>query len=177
MGLATAKLLASRGARISLADINENAVKMASESLLSTHQHIWTKVDVRDSASVDAWIDQTINELGRIDGAVNMAGIISPARPITEQTDEDFAFSLDVNAQGVFRCLRAQLRQMNEGGSIVSTIASDQLDQYLLTGSSRSQPPALSDNSEHQAILRIAQARLLSSLLLELLRRKAQVCG
>lgn len=120
MGLATAELLASRGARISLADINEKAVESAKASLPSNEQHIWTKVDIRDTESVNSWIKRTVDHFGRIDGAVNMAGIITPARPITEQTDDDFAFSMDVNAQGVFRCLRAQLRNMKQGGSIVS---------------------------------------------------------
>lgn len=119
MGLATAELLAARGARISLADINEDAVKAAAEGLPSQSQHLWTKVDVRNTKSVDAWVEKTVGHFGRIDGAVNMAGIITPARPITEQTDEDFAFSMEVNAQGVFRCLRAQLRRMGQGGSIV----------------------------------------------------------
>lgn len=120
MGLATANLLASRGASISLADINENAVVKAAEQLPFQGRHIWTRVDVRDTGSVDAWVKETVDRLGRIDGAVNMAGIITPARPITQQSDEDFAFSMDVNAHGVFRCLRAQLRRMGRGGSIVS---------------------------------------------------------
>lgn len=119
MGLATAQLLAARGAWISLADINEDAVKAAAEGLSSQSQHLWTKVDVRDTKSIDSWVDRTVKHFGRIDSAVNMAGVITPARPITEQTDEDFAFSVDVNAQGVFRCLRAQLRRMEKGGSIV----------------------------------------------------------
>ena len=126
MGLATAELLAFRGARISLADINEDALRKAAESLPSRNQHIWTKVDVRDPCSVDAWIQRTIDQLGQIDGAVNMAGIITPARPITEQTDKDFAFSMDVNAHGVFRCLRAQLKAMGKGGSIVSLVVGRQ---------------------------------------------------
>lgn len=94
-------------------------MKAAAEGLPSDSQHLWTKVDVRDTHSVDSWVEKTVGHFGRIDGAVNMAGIISPARPITEQTDKDFAFSMDVNAQGVFRCLRAQLRRMEKGCSIV----------------------------------------------------------
>lgn len=121
MGLATAKLLASRGAIVSLADINESALKKATESLPGSDKHMHTVVDVRSSQSVDAWIKATVENLGKLDGAVNMAGVISPAKPITDETDETWNFNFDVNARGVFFCLRAQLRAMRPGGSIVST--------------------------------------------------------
>lgn len=119
MGLATAKLLASRGASISLADINENALELAIKQLPARENHIWTCVDVRNTHSIDSWIENTVRKLGKFDGAVNMAGIITPARPIIEETDENLAFALSVNTQGVFRCLRAELKAMEKGGSIV----------------------------------------------------------
>ncbi|KAE8366747.1 hypothetical protein BDV27DRAFT_170538 [Aspergillus caelatus] len=120
MGLATAKLLASRGAIISLADINETAVKAATESLSGSDKHMYTVVDVRSSQSVDSWIKSTVEKLGKLDGAVNMAGVITPAKPITEETDETWDFNFAVNTRGVFFCLRAQLKVMTAGGSIVS---------------------------------------------------------
>ncbi|KAE8377375.1 hypothetical protein BDV26DRAFT_263700 [Aspergillus bertholletiae] len=120
MGLATAKLLASRGAVISLADINEAAVKAATESLTGSDKHMYTVIDVRSSQSVDAWIQSTVEKLGKLDGAVNMAGVITPAKPITEETDDAWDFNFAVNARGVFFCLRAQLKAMTDGGSIVS---------------------------------------------------------
>lgn len=120
MGLATAQLLSSRGAIISLADINEDGLKTAVQSLKGSDKHIFTVVDVRSSQSVDAWITSTVDKLGRLDGAVNMAGIITPATPITEVTDDNWNFSFDVNARGVFYCVRAQLRAMGDGASIVS---------------------------------------------------------
>lgn len=122
MGLSTAKLLASRGASISLADLNETAVQTAANELPTTssnQKHIATVVDVRRSEMVNAWIDNTVKTLGKLDGAVNMAGVITPAKPITETSDEDWDFQFAVNAKGVFACLRAQLRAMGEGGSIV----------------------------------------------------------
>lgn len=120
MGLATAQLLSSRGAIVSLADINEDGLKTATQSLEHSEKHIFTVVDVRSSQSVDAWITSTVDKLGRLDGAVNMAGVITPATPITEVTDDNWNFSFDVNARGVFYCVRAQLRAMGDGASIVS---------------------------------------------------------
>jgi NAD(P)-dependent dehydrogenase (short-subunit alcohol dehydrogenase family) len=121
MGLATAKLLASRGAIISLADINEEAVKTATNSLPGSDQHMYTVIDVRESKTVDAWIESTMLKLGKLDGAVNMAGIITPTAKVAEETDQNWDFSFAVNARGVFFCIRAQLKAMRAGGSIVSS--------------------------------------------------------
>lgn len=123
MGLATAQLLASQGATISLADINNDLLKKALDSLPQSEKHMSTIVDVRNSESVNSWIEETVSRFGRLDGAVNMAGIIQKAAPITEVTDKDWEIMFDVNTKGVFNCLRAQLRAMAPGASIVSLLA------------------------------------------------------
>ncbi|KAJ5096876.1 dehydrogenase with different specificitie [Penicillium angulare] len=120
MGLATAKLIASQGGSVSLADINEDALLKASKTLDYPERHIISVIDVRKSESVDKWIETTVQKFGKLDGAVNMAGVISPAKPITEMTDDTWNFNFDVNSRGVFFCIRAQLRAMKAGGSIVS---------------------------------------------------------
>ena len=120
MGLATAKLVAAQGALVSLADINGKALEEAVKTLAHPERHITTVVDVSKSESVDKWIEITVQKLGKLDGAVNMAGVISPAKPITELKDDTWDFNFAVNTRGVFFCLRAQLRAMTQGGSIVS---------------------------------------------------------
>lgn len=119
MGLAAAQLLASRGATISLADLNESALATAIQSL-SPGKHITCVVDVRNRTSVDSWIETTVKQLGRLDGAVNMAGIIRPTTPIADLSDEDWDLTFAVNARGVMSCIRAQVKAMTAGGSIVS---------------------------------------------------------
>lgn len=120
MGLATAQLLASRGATISLADLNEEGLKAATQSLKDSDKHIYTVLDVRKSQSVNSWIETTVQKLGKLDGAVNMAGIIANATPVAEVKDEDWDFTFAVNTRGVFFCIRAELGAMANGGSIVS---------------------------------------------------------
>jgi NAD(P)-dependent dehydrogenase (short-subunit alcohol dehydrogenase family) len=119
MGLATAKLLASQGAFISLADINAEALDNAVKTLENNNEHMVTVVDVRDGDAVSAWINSTVAKYGKLDGAVNMAGIITHATPVTDTTDNDWSRTFDVNVKGVFNCLRAQLKAMGQGGSIV----------------------------------------------------------
>ncbi|KAL6914925.1 hypothetical protein FSST1_012685 [Fusarium sambucinum] len=119
MGLATAQLLASRGATISLADINEDALKSALDSL-SGKDHIYQIVDVSKSESVNIWIQKTVETLGKLDGSVNMAGIIAEPTPLTEYSDEVWDRMFAVNTRGVFNCLLAEFKAMKTGGSIVS---------------------------------------------------------
>ena len=122
MGLAAAQLLASRGASISMADLNEEALNTAIATLPGSHEkHIATRVDVRNEASVDSWIEKTVQRFGKVDGAVNMAGVLGPSVPATELTREQLELVFSVNVFGVFNCLRAQLKVM-KSGSIVCDI-------------------------------------------------------
>ncbi|CAK7231779.1 hypothetical protein SBRCBS47491_008045 [Sporothrix bragantina] len=121
MGLATAKLLASRGAVLSLADLNEKALTETLASLPGgPDKHLATVVDVAKSDSVDTWVKKTVAKFGQLDGAVNMAGILGPSGPVTDVSSAQFAQVLDVNVLGVFHCLHAQLPAMGPKGSIVS---------------------------------------------------------
>ncbi len=82
----TAQFLASRGAIISLADINADAVKSATKTLPGSGHHMYTVIDVRDRSTVYAWIESTMQRLGKLDGAVNMAGVITPVTIVPEPT-------------------------------------------------------------------------------------------
>lgn len=119
MGLATAQLLAARGAVISIADINEDAMKAAVTSLTDSEKHMYRVVDVCESEAVNAWTQSIIEKFGRLDGAVNMAGIIRPAVEVMSMTDGDWDLTMAVNTRGVFNCIRAQVRAMKDSGSIV----------------------------------------------------------
>lgn len=118
MGLAIAKLLSDRGATVSIADRNEQGLQAAMKEL-SGSGHIYQVIDVTKSATVDRWIQRTVQELGQLDGAVNFAGVATLGR-IVDMTDDEWDFPFNVNTKGVFYCLRAQLRVMQEGASIVS---------------------------------------------------------
>jgi NAD(P)-dependent dehydrogenase (short-subunit alcohol dehydrogenase family) len=70
---------------------------------------------------VDAWIAKTVEKFGKLDGAANWAGVIS-VNPTVDETDENWEFVMGVNATGVFNCIRAELRAMKDGSSIVSDL-------------------------------------------------------
>jgi NAD(P)-dependent dehydrogenase (short-subunit alcohol dehydrogenase family) len=80
--------------------------------------------NVDESVEVDAWISATIERFGRLDGAANFAGIAGPLKKVTELSDKEWHKVQDVNLNGMFYALRAQLRVMeraDNGGSIVNT--------------------------------------------------------
>ncbi|EEU35119.1 uncharacterized protein NECHADRAFT_19041, partial [Fusarium vanettenii 77-13-4] len=77
MDLATAQLLAARGGSLSSADLNETVLKMAVKLLQGSHErYLAVPVDVRKSASVNAWIEKTVQHFGKLNAAVNMAGVL-----------------------------------------------------------------------------------------------------
>ncbi|OAL32911.1 hypothetical protein AYO20_07702 [Fonsecaea nubica] len=121
IGLATAQLLAKRGAVLSISDINQQGLDTALKSLEGTG-HFGTVLDVRDCAAVNAWIDDSFKRLGGLDGAANIAGVEHEGgRYLADARDEDWDIVMGINCAGVFYCMRAELRKMlNVGGSIVS---------------------------------------------------------
>jgi NAD(P)-dependent dehydrogenase (short-subunit alcohol dehydrogenase family) len=73
MGLETAKLLAGKGAKVSIADVQEGPLKQAVEDIVkSGGKAIGTVVDVRKRDQVEAWIKKTVDTYGKLDGAANL---------------------------------------------------------------------------------------------------------
>jgi len=125
IGLATAHLLASRGASLSLADVQEGALVAAANAIKSKHdvEILTFALDVRKVAQVDAWISETVSKLGKLDGAANIAGVIPKSigiGGITGMVEEEWDFVIAVNLTGVMHCLRAQMKVIENGGSIVN---------------------------------------------------------
>ena len=124
IGLATAKLLASRGAILSLADLKQSAVDSLVSSLESSGcKCLGVAVDVQQSSQVDAWIAKTVEQFGRLDGAANLAGVIGDTgfKKVGEMDDANWNLILGVNLTGVMHSLRAEIRAFGEGkGSIVN---------------------------------------------------------
>lgn len=128
IGLATARLLAQRGADLSLSDINSDLLNTTASSIRSSYPgiriHVET-VDVGNHSQVDAWISNTVRKLGPLSGAANVAGVICPKIGVNfleNETDEDWAFVIDINLTGMMHCLRAEVKigELGKGGSIVN---------------------------------------------------------
>lgn len=124
MGMETAKLLASKGAKVSLADVQDEALQKVVEDIQSQGgQAMGTVVDIRNRQQVEAWIKATVDSYGKLDGAANLAGVIGKhinITPLQDIDDDDWDFVVGVNQKGLLNCLRAQIPFFNDGGSIVN---------------------------------------------------------
>lgn len=122
IALATAKLLSSLGARLSLADVQKEQLKKVVADLdLREESILFRAVDVRKKEQVSAWIEDTVQHFGRLDGAASLAGVISRKNDLLQDLeDDDWEFVMSVNATGMMHCLRAELKVMSGGGSIVN---------------------------------------------------------
>lgn len=123
IGLAVSKYLAARGASLALADVKDQELNSAATSIAKEWPDVKIKhtvVDVSDTRAVDAFVADTVKDFGKLSGAVNNAGIIGKLGPIVELKDEDWQRVQQVNVGGIMRCLRAELKVIEEGGSIVN---------------------------------------------------------
>lgn len=125
IGLATAHVLASRGATVSICDNRAEALELAVADIqkASPSAQVFSKtVDVSKRDDVKAWIDATVEKFGKLHGAANVAGVVlgHPGKPVQDLEDEVWYKTLDVNLNGVFLCMREQLRILEQGGSIVN---------------------------------------------------------
>ncbi|KAL5361407.1 hypothetical protein BJX96DRAFT_176214 [Aspergillus floccosus] len=125
IGLETARLLAASGATLSLADIQQAALeKTVSELIgLGRGKVVGQVVDVSNAKDVDEWINKTVETFGKLDGAANLAGVIGKdinKRTIAELSEDDWEFVSGVNLGGIMHCMRAQINEMKDAGSIVN---------------------------------------------------------
>ena len=124
IGREIARGYAEAGASLVLADINgQRARAVASELERAGVEVLALEADVSDSAAVDAMVSAAVERFGRLDVAVNNAGVCELAE-VCETTDEQWRKIFSVNADGVFYCCRAEARQMlaqeHSGGSIIN---------------------------------------------------------
>lgn len=113
IGLATAKLLAERGAGVAVLDLGPSTVPAPLRGFTA---------DVSDDASVRAAVQAAAEALGGIDILVNNAGI-GAAGTVEDNPDEQWHRVLDVNVLGIVRTTRAALPYLraSDHASVVNT--------------------------------------------------------
>jgi NAD(P)-dependent dehydrogenase (short-subunit alcohol dehydrogenase family) len=118
IGLAAAQGFAQAGARVVLADVNEQALKAAVDELTSAgHVVLAVSCDVSDEEQVAAMVERAVDRFGRLDMAFNNAGIQVPPSDAADEPLENYERVTAVNLRGVWACMKHELRQMREQGS------------------------------------------------------------
>ena len=124
IGWSTAKAFAAKGAKVALAARRKDELaSLASEIEESGGQATFIQTDVSVGSEVEQMVDHTIQTYGRLDFAVNNAGIEGMFVPITEFPDEQWEKVLDINLKGTFLCMKYQAQAMlkaGHGGAIVN---------------------------------------------------------
>ena len=113
IGFATAERCLSEGATVVISDTHERRLGEAAERLqaVSGSRPLAVRCDVTIEDEVKALYGSVATEYGRIDVAVNNAGLGGTTN-IVEMSDEQWSKVLDVTLTGTFRCTRAVLTHM-----------------------------------------------------------------
>jgi NAD(P)-dependent dehydrogenase (short-subunit alcohol dehydrogenase family) len=123
LGRACALRLADEGADVVVSDVDfELGKTVAGEIESRGRRALALAADVSDPDSVARLIEQAASAFGRIDGAVNNAGISPPAIRLADYDDTVWDRVFGVNARGVYLCLKHEVRHMLAagGGSVVN---------------------------------------------------------
>lgn len=124
IGRSIAMGLAAGGARLAIADIDEeSAMATAADIRSAGGQAIGLALDVTDRAATRAAIASTVAEFGRLDAVFNNAGI-AHVKPFLDITEDDWHRVMDINGMGVMIGIQEAARQFIDqggGGKIINT--------------------------------------------------------
>lgn len=124
IGLGIARHLANEGAEVVMADILADAAEREAQAIVSSGGRAVARLlDVTDSGLVNEFFKATVAHFGRLDILVNNAGV-HLVKPITDYSDEDWAFIMNINARGPFFTMRAAAETMKtqRSGKIINIV-------------------------------------------------------
>lgn len=126
IGAACALNLAEQGAIVVLLDQDGTSAQARAADIVASGGIAHSVVlDVADETAVDTSFQEIVDTFGRIDIAVNNAGISVPPASVALQSTSDWRKVMAVNLDGVFFCMRAQLRAMLAvGGGVITNVGS-----------------------------------------------------
>jgi NADP-dependent 3-hydroxy acid dehydrogenase YdfG len=122
IGAATARALASAGARLALGARRVERLEELVGELGG--DHFYAPLDVTDAVSSRDFVSQAAGRLGRLDILINNAGLALGRTSIAEGSDEDDATMWETNVAGLLRMTRLVLPQMDDGRGHVVNLGS-----------------------------------------------------
>ena len=138
IGLAAAKAFVEGGANVLLADLDEDAAQAAARELGAAASSFG--VDVADPSACEAMVAAILERHGKLDIAVNNAGMPSVVGGLFEESDLGvWDRLLAVNLSGVYYAMRVQVPPMRKAGagvivntaSVASVIAAKGMPAYI----------------------------------------------
>jgi NAD(P)-dependent dehydrogenase (short-subunit alcohol dehydrogenase family) len=126
IGGATAKLMASVGAKIAIGDVlDERGRQTAKEIEAAGGQALYVSLDVTQEGSWAAALDATVKKFGKVDVLVNNAGVFT-AKPFIEFTTEEIEEQISTNLKGMLYASQEAAKHMSKRkqGKIINITAS-----------------------------------------------------
>ncbi|WP_454295413.1 SDR family NAD(P)-dependent oxidoreductase [Salana multivorans] len=122
IGRAVAVAFAEQGTDVAVTGLDEESLRETAALVEARGRRAHVAVcDVADGEQIAAAVASTVETLGRLDYAVNNAGIEQPTTPLHETSEEDFDRILGIDLRGVFLSMKHEITAMLErGGSIVN---------------------------------------------------------
>jgi NAD(P)-dependent dehydrogenase (short-subunit alcohol dehydrogenase family) len=125
IGKATALLFSDEGAKVIVSDISEENGKTAVKEIKAKGgEATFFKADSSSPSDNEALVAHAIKEYGKLDIAVNNAGIGGPLAMTGEYPLDGWKKTIDINLSGVFYGLRYQIPAMQKNGGSIVNIAS-----------------------------------------------------
>lgn len=124
IGKAASLIFAREGARVVVADIQEEAgAEVAAEIRRGGGEAIFVRTDVTSEDDVRNLVRKTIDAFGRLDSAFNNAGFNGTKGTVADITEADWHRMMDVNSTSVYLCMKHEIPEMvaRGGGAIVNT--------------------------------------------------------
>jgi NAD(P)-dependent dehydrogenase (short-subunit alcohol dehydrogenase family) len=131
IGLATARLLGSRGAHVVLAARDEKALRAAEAEIPGS---LAVTTDMRSASDIRALVEQTLEAFGRVDCLVNNAGQDFNAE-VADIEPGDYRSILELNLLGALQAMQAVIPQMRRQGEGAIVNVSSGTSKMILTGS------------------------------------------
>jgi len=123
IGRATAAAFADQGARLLLADIDEEGGRAVVDRLRPEEDRVrFVQADVADDADVERMVAECASAYGRLDAAINNAGIEGQQATTADCSRKNWDRVLSINLTGVWLCMKHEIPAMlaGDGGSIVN---------------------------------------------------------
>ncbi|OPY61114.1 MAG: 2,5-dichloro-2,5-cyclohexadiene-1,4-diol dehydrogenase [Syntrophorhabdaceae bacterium PtaU1.Bin034] len=126
IGRASAVALAEKGAKVAVADVLvEQGLETAQMIKEKGGEAIFVRTDVSDSGTVQALVNKTVETYGRLDYAVNNAGIGGANAMTADYPEDDWNRIIAVNLTGVWLCMKYEIPQMlRQGKGVIVNVAS-----------------------------------------------------
>jgi NAD(P)-dependent dehydrogenase (short-subunit alcohol dehydrogenase family) len=137
IGLSTAMLLASKGIKVVISGRREAVGQKAVEEIRTRGgDAAFIAAHVDSEAQVKRMIEFAVEKFGRLDLAVNNAGIANETKTVGDSDPAKFQEMLQTNVMGVYLCMKYEIQQMlkNGGGSIVNLASIAGLNGIPYTG-------------------------------------------